>query len=298
MYKTNITECIGGTPLLKLCNTEIYAKLEYFNPLHSVKDRAALYMIEGAEARGELKKGGTIIEATSGNTGIALAYIGRQKGYRVILTMPESMSEERRSLLRALGGELVLTPAAEGIKGAVERARHIKSETEGSYIPSQFDNTDCARAHEETTALEIIRDLGDTVPDYLVLVFGSAGTITGLAKILKRRYTNLKVAAVEPFESPLVSKGYAAPHKIQGIGANFIPKLYNKDLVDEVVTVKSEDAINAAKSAALKYGTLCGISSGAALFASEQIAAKHPESKIVTLFPDTGERYLSSGLYR
>lgn len=292
MLKNNITELIGNTPLLRLGKGNIYAKLEYFNPLHSVKDRAALYMIEGAEKRGELKAGGTVVEATSGNTGIGLTYIALQKGYNAVLVMPENMSDERKKLLRHLGAEVVLTPKEEGMAGAHAKADEIARER-GAFVPDQFANPDNARAHEETTAKEIIADLGDTAPDYLVLTFGSGGTLSGLGRALKKVYPALKVVAVEPEESPLLSRGYAGAHGIQGIGANFLPALLDKDVIDETVCVKSADAIAAAARAAKEYGTLIGISSGAALVASELIAARDPSAVVVTLFPDTGERYLS-----
>ncbi len=292
MLKNNITELIGNTPLLRLGNGNIYAKLEYFNPLHSVKDRAALYMIEGAEKRGELKAGGTVVEATSGNTGIGLTYIALQKGYNAVLVMPENMSDERKKLLRHLGAEVVLTPKEEGMAGAHAKADEIARER-GAFVPDQFANPDNARAHEETTAKEIIADLGETKPDYLVLTFGSGGTLSGLGRALKKVYPQLKVVAVEPEESPLLSRGYAGAHGIQGIGANFIPALLDKEVIDETVCVKSADAIVGATRAAKEYGTLIGISSGAALVASELIAARDPSAVVVTLFPDTGERYLS-----
>lgn len=292
MLKNNITELIGNTPLLRLGKGNIYAKLEYFNPLHSVKDRAALYMIEGAEKRGELKAGGTVVEATSGNTGIGLTYIALQKGYNAVLVMPENMSEERKKLLRHLGAEVVLTPKEEGMSGAHAKADEIARER-GAFVPDQFANPDNALAHEETTAKEIIADLGETKPDYLVLTFGSGGTLSGLGRALKKVYPQLKVVAVEPEESPLLSRGYAGAHGIQGIGANFIPALLDKDVIDETVCVKSADAIVGATRAAKEYGTLIGISSGAALVASELVAARNSEAVVVTLFPDTGERYLS-----
>ena len=292
MLAKNITDLIGNTPLLKLGSGNIYAKLEYFNPLHSVKDRAALYMIEGAEKRGELKACGTVVEATSGNTGIGLTYIALQKGYKAVLVMPENMSDERKKLLRHLGAEVVLTPKEEGMAGAHAKADEIARER-GAFVPDQFANPDNALAHEETTAKEIIADLGETKPDYLVLTFGSGGTISGLGRALKKVYPQLKVVAVEPEESPLLSRGYAGAHGIQGIGANFIPALLDKDVIDETVCVKSADAIRAAARAAKEYGTLIGISSGAALVASKLIAARAPKAVVVTLFADTGERYLS-----
>ena len=292
MLAENITELIGNTPLLRLGNGNIYAKLEYFNPLHSVKDRAALYMIEGAEKRGELKAGGTVVEATSGNTGIGLTYIALQKGYNAVLVMPENMSDERKKLLRHLGAEVILTPKEKGMAGAHAKADEIARER-GAFVPDQFSNPDNALAHEETTAKEIIADLNGIEPDYLVLTFGSGGTLTGLGRALKKVYPELRVVAVEPEESPLLSLGYAGAHGIQGIGANFIPALLDKEVIDETVCVKSADAIARAARAAKEYGTLIGISSGAALVASELIAARDPAAVVVTLFPDTGERYLS-----
>ncbi|HIU99587.1 MAG TPA: cysteine synthase A [Candidatus Stercoripulliclostridium merdipullorum] len=292
MYLKSVIEGVGKTPLLKLGESNIFAKLEYFNPLHSVKDRAALFMIEGAEKRGDLKPGGTIVEPTSGNTGIGLTYIGRQKGYRVILTMPENMSEERKKLLRLLGAELVLTPAAEGMNGAVLRAKQLVAELPGAYIPMQFDNPDNVRAHVETTAREIVADL-DRPVDYLVVTVGSGGTLTGLSRALKAVYPGLMTVAVEPAESPLLSQGKAGPHGIQGIGANFIPANVDRNLIDRIVTVTTREAFETAKFAAKTYGTLIGISAGAALAASLKIASEHPDKTVVTLFPDTGERYLS-----
>ncbi|MBO5775911.1 MAG: cysteine synthase family protein [Clostridia bacterium] len=292
MFKTNVTELIGGTPLLKLANTNIYAKLEYFNPLHSVKDRAAYYMLKGALERGELKRGGTVIEPTSGNTGIGLAYVGAQMGLKVILVMPDNMTAERVAILRILGAELVLTPAEKGMKGSIDKAYEIQKETANSFIPNQFENLDNPLAHYETTAKEIIEDLGEIEPDYLVVCFGSGGTITGLGKALKERYHNIKVIAVEPESSPLLSSGKSGVHGIPGIGANFIPKILDTSLIDECVTVKDMDAKNEAINASREYGTFIGISSGAALSASKAISLKDPTANIITLFPDTAERYL------
>lgn len=294
MLKNNVTEFIGGTPLLKLGQTNIYAKLEYFNPLHSVKDRAALYMLKGALERGEIKTGGTVIEPTSGNTGVGLAYVARNMGINAILVMPDNMSVERQAILKILGAQIVLTPASLGMKGAIEKANELKETIPGSFIPNQFNNPDNVRAHVETTAKEIIQDLGDLKPNYLVLSFGSGGTITGLGRALKEAYPMLKVVAVEPEESPLLSKGYSAPHRIQGIGANFIPGILDTSIIDEIITVKGEDAIEYAIKGAQDYGTFIGISSGANLKASLDVASRDSEATIITLFPDTGERYLSS----
>lgn len=293
MLKNNVTELIGGTPLLKLGNKNIYAKLEYFNPLHSIKDRAAFFMLKGALERGEIKEGGVVIEPTSGNTGVGLSYVAPQFGLKSIMVMPDNMSEERIAILKILGAEIVLTPAKEGMKGSIEKAKELLKEIPNSFMPNQFANEDNALAHELTTSKEIILDLGTITPDYLVVAFGSGGTVTGLGKALKERYPNLKVIAVEPEESPLLSKGISAPHKIQGIGANFVPPLLNKDIIDEVVTVKGDDAIRTAIEAARTYGTFVGISSGASLSASLEIEKRNPDKVIVTVFPDTGERYLS-----
>jgi cysteine synthase A len=294
MYFEKITDLIGNTPLLKLKGTNIFAKLEYFNPLHSVKDRPAYFMIKAAEERGDLLPGGTIIESTSGNTGIGLTYVAKQLGYKVILTMPESMSAERRKLMVLLGAEVVLTDKGKGMVGAVEKAKELLKETTNSYMPNQFENPDNPRAHRETTAREIISDLGEVIPDFLVLTIGSAGTISGLSEVLKKEYPSIKVVGVEPEESPLLSHGIAGPHGIMGIGANFVPPLLNRSMIDEIIMVKTEDANNCSTFAAREYGTLVGISSGAALFASLKLAKDYPNANIVTLFPDTGERYLST----
>lgn len=294
MYFEKITDLIGNTPLLKLKGTNIFAKLEYFNPLHSVKDRPAYFMIKAAEERGDLLPGGTIIESTSGNTGIGLTYVAKQLGYKVILTMPESMSAERRKLMVLLGAEVVLTDKGKGMVGAVEKAKELLKETTNSYMPNQFENPDNPRSHRETTAKEIISDLGEVIPDFLVLTIGSAGTISGLSEVLKKEYPSIKVVGVEPEESPLLSHGIAGPHGIMGIGANFVPPLLNRSMIDEIIMVKTEDANNCSTFAAREYGTLVGISSGAALFASLKLAKDYPNANIVTLFPDTGERYLST----
>ena len=293
MLKSNVTELIGQTPLLRLGNTNIYAKLEYFNPLHSIKDRAAYFMLKGALSRGEIKEDGVVIEPTSGNTGVGLSYIAPQFGLKSIMVMSDNMSEERIAILKLLGAEIVLTPAKDGMKGSIEKAKELLKTTPNSFMPNQFENSDNALAHELTTAKEIIDDLGDITPDFLVATFGSGGTISGLGKVLKAQYPNLKVVGVEPEESPLLSKGISAPHKIQGIGANFIPTLLDKNIIDEIVTVKGDDAVEMAKYSARTYGTLVGISSGAALSACLEIAKAYPDKVIVTIFPDTGERYLS-----
>lgn len=293
MYYNSITELIGNTPLLKLKETNIFAKLEYFNPLHSVKDRPSYYMLKDAEAKHLICKGGTIIEPTSGNTGIGLTYIAKQMGYKVILTMPESMSEERVKLMKILGAEVILTEKSLGIKGSVKKANELLQQIPNSYMPNQFENINNVKAHIETTAKEIISDLDSIVPKYLVLTIGSAGTIMGIGSTLKQVYQDLKIIAVEPFESPLLSQGKIAPHGIMGIGANFVPPLLDTSIIDEIITVKTEDAKKTALNAAKEYGTLVGISSGAALFASLQVQSRDKDAVIVTLFPDTGERYLS-----
>ena len=292
MFKRNVIELIGGTPLLKLANTNIYAKLEYFNPLHSVKDRAAYYMLKGALERGDVQKGGTVIEPTSGNTGIGLAYVGAQMGLNVTLVMPKNMTAERIAILRILGADLVLTAKELGMKGAIDKAYELLKETPNSFMPNQFENPDNPLSHYETTSKEIIEDLGEIVPDYLVVCFGSGGTITGLGKALKERYPDIKVVAVEPKSSPLLSKGISGAHNIPGLGANFIPKILDVSMIDECLTVDDEDARNEAINAAREYGTFIGISAGAALSASKAVAVKDPTANIVTLFPDTAERYL------
>ncbi len=294
MFKTNITELIGGTPLLKLGAFNIYAKLEYFNPLHSTKDRAAFYILKEALERGDICKGGTVIEPTSGNTGVGLSFCAPQFGLKTIMVMPDNMSTERISILKILGSEIILTPASLGMVGAIEKAKELTKTIPNSFIPNQFENMDNPLAHEETTAMEIIADLGEVIPDFLVLTFGSGGTITGLGKVLKKHYPNLKVVAVEPEESPLLSKGVSGTHKIQGIGANFIPKILDRSLIDEIKTVNGEDAISTALYAAKTFGTFVGISSGAALKASLEVLSAYPNANVVTLFPDTGERYLST----
>ena len=302
----SLPEIIGNTPLLqvnRLCRVwgaagNVYAKLEYFNPLGSAKDRAALYMIEAAEKEGLIKEGTVIIEPTSGNTGIGLAYICGNKGYRLILTMPENMSLERRSLLAALGAEIVLTPADAGMNGSVEKANAIHKEIPNSYIPDQFSNPANAQAHVETTAREILRDLDGRV-DILVATVGTGGTLTGNGRALKAANPDCSVVAVEPAGSPLLSQGRTGPHKLQGIGANFVPALLDRSLIDEIITVTDDDAYSACREAAKLEGLLVGISSGAALCAAKLLALR-PENagkNIVVILPDTGERYLSSNLY-
>ena len=302
----SLPEMIGNTPLLKVnhlsarwgASANVYAKLEYFNPLGSSKDRAALYMIETAEKAGMIREGTVVIEPTSGNTGIGLAYICANKGYRLILTMPENMSKERQSLLAALGAEIVLTPAADGMQGAIDRANALHDEFPSSYIPDQFGNPANVQAHVETTAPEILRDLDGQV-DILVATVGSGGTLTGNGKVLKAANPDCRVVAVEPAGSPLLSEGRFGPHKIQGIGANFIPAILDRTLIDEILTVTDDQAYDASREAARAEGLLVGISSGAALYAAKQLALR-PENtgkNIVVILPDTGERYLSANLY-
>ncbi|MGI6594948.1 MAG: cysteine synthase A [Christensenellales bacterium] len=293
MLTDNIQNLIGNTPLIKLRDSNIYAKLECFNPLGSVKDRAALNMILEAEKAGILKKGGYIIEPTSGNTGIALACIGRQRGYRVILTMPENMSVERIKILRLLGAEVVLTSKSSGMGGCIDKARELAKENPNSFIPMQFENKANMEAHK-ITAKEIIKDLGDVVPDFLVAVVGSGGTIMGLTKYLKKKYPKMKVVAVEPEESRVLSGGKPSTHGIQGIGANFIPALVDVKKFDKIIGVSTSDAIEGMKMANKDYGVFVGISSGAALMASLRMAKENKNANIVTVFPDTGERYLSA----
>lgn len=302
----NLTQLIGNTPLLKLSRYgeqegvkgELVAKLESFNPLSSVKDRLGYALIAHAEAKGILGPGSTIIEPTSGNTGIALSFVAAAKGYRVILTMPETMSLERRSLLKALGAELVLTEGAKGIKGAIEKAQELKEEIRGAVILGQFTNPANVRMHYHTTGQEIWRDTDGKV-DLFVAGVGTGGTITGVAEALKEKNPAIKIVAVEPAASPVLSGGQPGPHKIQGIGTGFVPELLRRDLLDEILPVSNEDAFATARKLAAAEGLLCGISSGAALFAATQVAKREENAgkRIVVLLPDTGERYLSTGLF-
>lgn len=301
------TELIGNTPLLELSNynkskntgARILAKVEYFNPAGSVKDRVALAMVEDAEQRGLLSPGALLVEPTSGNTGVGLAFVSAVKGYKLTLTMPDTMSVERRSLLKALGAEIVLTPGAEGMKGAIAKAEEIRNATPGSMILQQFENPANPAVHFRTTGPEIWRDTEGAV-DLFVAGVGTGGTISGVGAALKAQNPNVKIVAVEPAESPVLSGGKAGPHKIQGIGAGFIPKTYNPSVVDEVIPVAGDDAILTSRELSKKEGLLVGISSGAAVFAATQLALR-PENKgktIVVLLPDTGERYLSTSLYQ
>lgn len=305
IYKS-LTELIGKTPLLELSNYEkknalnaaVLAKLEYFNPAGSVKDRIAKAMIDDAEEKGLLKKGTVIIEPTSGNTGIGLASVAAARGYRVILTMPETMSVERRKLLKAYGAELVLTDGAAGMKGAIAKAEALAKETPDSFIPGQFVNPANPAVHRATTGPEIWEDTDGKV-DYFIAGIGTGGTITGVGEYLKSKNPELKVIAVEPTGSPVLSEGKAGPHKIQGIGAGFVPDTLNTGVYDEIIKVDNEDAFATGREVAKEEGLLVGISSGAALWAATQLA-KRPDNKgknIVVLLPDTGERYLSTALF-
>lgn len=303
---TNVTELIGKTPLLRLANLEkaenaqanIIAKVEFFNPAGSVKDRVANAMIAEAEKSGVLKLGATIIEPTSGNTGIGLASVGTAKGYKVILTMPETMSVERRNLVKAYGAEVVLTEGAKGMKGAIEKAEELKNETDGAVILGQFVNPANPKAHYETTGPEIWQDTDGQV-DVFVAGVGTGGTLSGVGKYLKEQNPNVKIVAVEPETSPVLSKGTAGAHKIQGIGAGFVPKTLDTDIYDEIITISNEAAFEIGNKIAKTEGILVGISSGAAVWAALQLA-KRDEFKgknIVALLPDTGERYLSTALF-
>lgn len=302
----NLTDLIGNTPLLELSNYEksekleakIVAKLEYFNPLSSVKDRIGFAMIEAGEKAGLIKEDTVIIEPTSGNTGVGLAFVAAAKGYRLILTMPETMSVERRSLVSALGAELVLTPGSLGMKGAIAKANELAETTPNSYVPQQFENPANPEVHRKTTAIEIWNDTDGEV-DIFVAGIGTGGTITGVGEVLKEKKPEVQVVAVEPEASPVLSGGKPGPHKIQGIGAGFFPEVLNTKVYDEIIKVSNDNAFQTSKTIAKKEGLLVGISSGAALYAATELA-KRPENKgktIVVLLPDTGERYLSVGLY-
>ncbi|MDE7161716.1 MAG: cysteine synthase A [Anaeroplasmataceae bacterium] len=290
--KENILDCIGNTPLFHFNNTNIYAKLELFNPTGSVKDRAARQMILAAEEEGVLKKGSTIIEPTSGNTGIGLAAIGKELGYKVILTMPETMSEERRSLMKNYGAEFVLTEGSKGMKGSIEKAMELHHRIPNSFIPGQFSNPNNPKAHYLTTGPEIWKDMEEKV-DIFVAGIGTGGTIMGVGKFLKERNPEVLLVGVEPANSPVLTKGYSGSHKIQGIGAGFIPEILDISILDEVISVTDEDAIACTKELLEKEGLFVGISSGAAWFAAKEIARQYPSKRIVVLFPDSGNRYES-----
>lgn len=304
-YQT-ITDLIGHTPLLELTNTEkaeqlsatLLGKLEYFNPAGSVKDRIAKAMIDEAEAKGLLKPDSVLIEPTSGNTGIGLASVAAARGYRLVITMPETMSVERRNLMKAYGAELVLTEGTKGMKGAIEKANELAEQIPNSFIPSQFTNPDNPAAHKKTTGVEIWEDTDGKV-DIFVAGVGTGGTISGVGAYLKEQNSNIKIVAVEPKASPVLSKGFAGAHKIQGIGAGFIPETLCTDIYDEIIAVENEDAFETGRKIARNEGVLVGISSGAAIWAAIQLA-KRPENKgkvIVALLPDTGERYLSTPMF-
>lgn len=303
----NLTELIGNTPLLRpnnfarlaKLNAELLLKLEYYNPLGSVKDRIANAMVVEAEKQGLLKPGAVIIEPTSGNTGVGLAFVAAARGYRIILTMPDTMSLERRALLKALGAELVLTPGADGMKGAIRKAEELSVRIPGSVILQQFNNPANPAIHRETTAGEVWRDTSGQV-DIFVAGVGTGGTVTGVGEVLKARKPGVQIVAVEPNDSPVLSGGNPAPHQIQGIGAGFVPKVFKYEVVDEIFKVKNEEAIDTARVLARVEGLLVGISSGAAAFAAAQIA-RRPENEgktVVALLPDTGERYLSTVLFK
>ena len=302
-YFSDATALIGRTPLVRInrlfgdSKADVYAKLEFYNPANSVKDRIGVAMVDAAEASGELTAGGTIVEATSGNTGIALAMVGAARGYKVVLTMPETMSKERRALLRAFGAELILTPGPEGMRGAVEKANAIADER-GGVLVRQFENQANVDVHRRTTAEEIWNDTDGSV-DIVVAGIGTGGTISGVGQVLKERKPDVRLVAVEPAESPILSGGQPGPHKIQGIGANFIPAILDRSVIDEVLTVTSEDAVATARDAARTEGLLVGISSGAALKAAGEVAAREENAgkTIVVVIPSFGERYLSSVLY-
>lgn len=303
----NLTDLIGNTPLLELGNysrtmgfdARLLAKLEYFNPLGSVKDRIGYAMIKDGEERGQITKDTIIIEPTSGNTGIALAFVAAAKGYRLILTMPDTMSSERRNLLKALGAELVLTPGDQGMVGAINKAKELAAENKNSFIPQQFENPANPEIHRRTTAEEIWRDTDGQV-DIIVAGVGTGGTITGVGEVLKSRKNDVQLIAVEPFDSPVLSGGKSGPHKIQGIGAGFVPGVFNSDIIDEIFKVKNEEAFEAARKLAKTEGLLVGISAGAAVAAAAAVAGRS-ENKgktIVAILPDTGERYLSTALWQ
>ncbi|MGG1348062.1 cysteine synthase A [Bacillus subtilis] len=300
----SITELIGNTPIVKLNrladenSADVYLKLEYMNPGSSVKDRIGLAMIEAAEKEGKLKAGDTIIEPTSGNTGIGLAMVAAAKGLKAILVMPDTMSMERRNLLRAYGAELVLTPGAEGMKGAIKKAEEL-AEKHGYFVPQQFNNPSNPEIHRQTTGKEIVEQFGDDQLDAFVAGIGTGGTITGAGEVLKEAYPSIKIYAVEPSDSPVLSGGKPGPHKIQGIGAGFVPDILNTEVYDEIFPVKNEEAFEYARRAAREEGILGGISSGAAIFAALQVAKKLGKGKkVLAIIPSNGERYLSTPLYQ
>jgi cysteine synthase A len=298
----DITELIGKTPIVKLKQEDeeaaaIYLKLEFMNPGSSVKDRIAIAMVEAAEKSGELKQGDTIIEPTSGNTGIGLAMVAAAKGYKAVLVMPDTMSQERRNLLRAYGAELVLTPGADGMKGAIAKANELKDE-HGYFMPQQFDNEANPKIHEETTGKEIVEQMTDGL-DAFISGIGTGGTITGAGRVLKEHYKDVKLYAVEPTDSPVLSGGSPSPHKIQGIGAGFVPKVLDTELYDGVIQIENEEAFEAARKLATTNGVLGGISSGAAVAAAQKVAKDLGKGKkVLAILPDNGERYLSTALFK
>ncbi|HEX2968587.1 MAG TPA: cysteine synthase A [Bacteroidales bacterium] len=302
----HLTDLIGKTPLLEFTNfnnshkvsAKIIGKLEYFNPAGSVKDRIGFAMIDAAEKQGKLNKDSVIIEPTSGNTGIALAFVAASKGYKLILTMPETFSIERRNLLKALGAELILTPGPEGMGGAIKKAEELHANTPDSFLPQQFKNQANPEIHRKTTADEIWKDTEGKV-DIFISGVGTGGTITGVGEVLKKHNPNIRVIAVEPADSPVLSGGQKGPHKIQGIGAGFIPDVLNRSIIDEIITVKNDEAFETSRELARQEGLLVGISSGAAAFAALKVAkrAENKDKNIVVILPDTGERYLSTTLY-
>lgn len=303
----HLTELIGNTPLLELSNynkknnlkATVIAKLEYFNPGGSVKDRIGFSMIEAGEKKGLIKKDTVIIEPTSGNTGIALAFVAAAKGYKLVLTMPETMSLERRNLLKALGAEIVLTPGPEGMSGAVRKAEELLTTYKNAFIPQQFKNPANPEIHRTTTAEEIWKDTDGKI-DFFVSGIGTGGTITGVGEVLKKKNPKIKIIAVEPFDSPVISGGKSGPHKIQGIGAGFVPEVLNKSVIDEIILVRNEEALQTGRELARTEGLIVGISSGAAAFAASNLA-RRPENSgknIIVILPDTGERYLSTLLYQ
>jgi len=298
----DITGLIGETPIVKLKNTDensadIYAKLEFSNPGSSVKDRIALAMIERAEEEGKLKPGDTILEPTSGNTGIGLALVAAAKGYKLAVVMPDTMSQERRNLLRAFGAELYLTPGANGMKGAIEKAEELRDE-HGYFMPQQFDNEANPEVHARTTGEEIVKQMSDGL-DAFISGIGTGGTITGAGKVLKDHFDDVKIYAVEPVDSPVLSGGSPGPHKIQGIGAGFVPKVLDTDIYDDVIQISNEEAFEAAQKTARKDGVLGGVSAGAAIAAAEKVAEQLGQGKkVLAILPDNGERYLSTALYQ
>lgn len=299
----NITQLIGETPIVKLNRTadedsaDIYLKLEFFNPGSSVKDRIALAMVEAAEKDGTLKDGDAIVEPTSGNTGIGLAMVAAAKGYRLVVTMPDTMSLERRNLLKAYGAEIVLTPGAEGMKGAIAKAEQLREEN-GYFMPQQFENSANPKVHELTTGPEIVKQMADGL-DAFVSGIGTGGTITGAGKVLKEHFENIQIYAVEPVDSPVLSGGTPGPHKIQGIGAGFVPTVLDTDIYDEVIQIANEEAFEASREVARQEGILGGISAGAAVAAAKKVAKKLGKGKkVLAVLPDNGERYLSTALYQ